>query len=265
MASRKFSRILLATVLGLIIVFGLLPMLVVAISSFTSASYASFPPDGWSVRWYEAFFATDELVSSLALSFFLAAASGLIATVLGSLVAFAIVRFDFRGASAIQTFALSPTTIPHVVLGLALLQLFGQLGLVANFWTLLAGHVAITTPFAFRMVASSLAGIGRRYERAAMSLGASYVYTVTRVTLPMIRTGLIGAFCLAAVISFDDVAISYFLSGVGTQTISVKLYSLAAESTTPVLASTSTILMVIGVLGLLVVGRVLKGVDRAFR
>lgn len=255
LASRAF--------LGLVMAFLLLPAVVVAASSFTESESLEFPPKGFSLKWYDAAMSDDALVEAFRFSVKLALVTGVVATVLGTLVAFALVRFSFPGSQALETFAMGPLTLPRVVLGLSLLQVYGQLGIGSSFWTLLSGHVMIATPFAIRLVTAGLGGIGRTYERAAMSLGASYPATLRHVTLPMAKTGIVGAFVFAAIVSFEDVAMTIFLSGIGTTTVPVKLYTYTEFHNTPLLTSVSTILVLAGFLGLLVIHKTV-GMERAF-
>lgn len=249
--------------LGVVLAFGFLPAAIVAITSFTELEYLSFPPQGFSLRWYREALNDDSLVRAFLFSVRLSLVTAVIATALGTLTAFALVRFRFPGKQALEAFAMGPLTLPRVVLGLSLLQVYSQLGFGSSFWTLLSGHVLVTTPFAIRLVTASLGGIGRTYERAAMSLGASYPSTLWHVTLPLARTGLFGAFIFTAILSFDDVAMTIFLSGISNTTIPVKLYTFAEQHNTPIVTSVSTILVVLGLAGLVVIQRTV-GMERAF-
>lgn len=260
---RRPSKIVGHVVIGAVLLFGLLPSIIVAIGSVTETPYLTFPPEGFSLQWYEAAFDDQALREAFYFSVRLALTTAVIATALGSLVAFAVIRFDFRGKSAFETFAMAPLTLPRVVLGLALLQVYSQLGLGSNLWTLLSGHVLIATPFAIQLVSSGLTGIGRTYERAAMSLGASYPATLRTVTLPMAKTGILGAFVFTAILSFDDVAMTIFLSGIDTTTVPVKLYAFAELHNTPIVTSVSTILVFVGFVGLVIIERTI-GIAQAF-
>jgi putative spermidine/putrescine transport system permease protein len=249
--------------LGLVMAFLLLPAVVVAAASFTESKSLQFPPEGFSLKWYEAALNDEGLVDAFWFSVKLALVTGIIATVLGTLVAFALVRFTFPGKHALEAFAMGPLTLPRVVLGLSMLQVFGQIGIGSSFWTLLSGHVLIATPFAIRLVTAGLGGVGRTYERAAMSLGASYPSTLRHVTLPMAKTGIVGAFVFASIVSFEDVAMTIFLSGIGTTTVPVKLYTYTEFHNTPLLTAVSTILVLAGFLSLLVIHKTI-GMERAF-
>jgi putative spermidine/putrescine transport system permease protein len=260
---RRASACIGKTLIGAVLAFGMLPAVIVAVTSFTSTEYLKFPPSGLSLKWYDRAFADQALRDAFFFSVRLSLVTAVIATVLGTLVAFAVIRYNFRGKGALETFAMGPLTLPRVVLGLALLQVYSSLGMRSSFWTLLTGHVLVTTPFTIRLVSSGLSGVGRTYERAAMSLGASYPATLRHVTLPLAKTGIFAAFVFAAILSFDDVAMSVFLSGIGTTTIPVKLYAFAEQHNTPIVTSVSTILVALGLVGLVVMERTI-GIAQAF-
>jgi putative spermidine/putrescine transport system permease protein len=257
--SRGFGYFFLTGVL----LFGFLPAIVVAITSFTDTNYVVFPPQGFTTRWYSAILERGDMIAAFQLSVMLAAVTATIATVLGGLAAFAFVRYRFPGREGLETFAMGPLTVPRIVLGLALLQAFTAMGFGSSFRTLLAGHVVVTTPFAVRLVLAGLAGMDRNMERAAQSLGASYPVTLRTVTLPMVKTALFGAFAFTAILSFDDVAMTIFLSGVQTTTLPVKLYTLVEFNTTPLITSISTVLVVMGIVALVIIERTI-GTERAF-
>ncbi|MFC0533405.1 ABC transporter permease [Phytohabitans kaempferiae] len=249
--------------LALVVLFLLSPAFVVIVSSFTAGGYPRFPPDGVSLRWYEAAFADPGLMSALWLSLRLGVVTALLATILGAMVAFAVNRYEFPGRSALETFFMAPLSLPHLVLGLGLLQLFSALKLPMSFATLLLGHVLVTAPFAIRMVTASLARFDVNLERAAMTLGASYPDVLRTVTLPILRSGLFGALVFSFIMSFDEVSMSLFLSSVDTTTLPVKLYTFIEQSATPLINAVSSILLVFGFGALWAIERWV-GLDRAF-
>lgn len=247
----------------LIATFLLAPAFVVIVSSFTAGAYPRFPPDGFSLRWYAEAAGNDELVSALWLSLGLAVSAALLSTALGAMASFAIVRYEFPGRAALETFFMAPLSLPHLVLGLGLLQLFSSLRLPMSFVTLLLGHVLVVTPFAIRMVTASLARFDVALERAALTLGASYLEVLRTVTLPMVKSGLFGAFVFSFIMSFDEVSMSLFLSDVETVTLPVKLYNYIEQTASPIINASSSILLLFGFVALWAIERFV-GLDRAF-
>lgn len=249
--------------IALVSTFLLAPAVVVIVSSFTAGSYPRFPPEGFGLRWYATAAADRELVAAFGLSLGLGLTAAVVSTVLGTMAAFALVRYDFRGRAPLEAFFMAPLALPHLVLGLGLLQLFSSLRVPMSFTTLLLGHVLVVTPFVIRMVTASLARFDVALERAALTLGAGYPTVLRTVTLPMVRSGLFGAFVFSFIMSFDEVSMSLFLSDVNTVTLPVKLYTFIEQSATPVINAASSLLLLFGFVSLWLIERFV-GLDRAF-
>ena len=248
---------------GLVVAFALAPAIVVAIASFSDTAFVTFPPEGWSLRWYRALLDNQDFIDSFRFSATLALVTAILATAIGFFVAYAIVHRDFWGKSALESFFFAPVAIPGVVLGLGLLQLFSSAGIRPSLWTLLLGHLLVTVPFAIRIVGASLVSLDRDLPKAARSLGCSPVRALLIVTLPLIRVGLFGSLIFCAILSFDEVALSIFLSGVEATPLSVRLYSYTEQTTTPLINAASTVLILIGLVSLAVIDRTI-GIERAF-
>jgi putative spermidine/putrescine transport system permease protein len=202
-------------------------------------------------------------LESFKFSIVLALLASVTATTIGAMVAIALARHQFVGRETLEAFFMAPLAMPGVVLGLGLLRLFSSAHIVPSLWTLLVGHVLVTTPFAVRMVMSALANFDIEIEITARSLGASYPTLLRTVTLPIVRTGLFGAIVFTFIISFDDVSISLFLSGLGAETLPVKLYGFIEQNVTPVVDAVSAVMLLFGLVALGVIER-LVGLQRAF-
>ncbi len=248
---------------GLVVLFSLAPIVVVLAASFTSTQSVAFPPDGFSFRWYQDFLDTPQLTSALGLSLLLAIASSICVVVLSAMAAFALVRYPVPRADAIQSFLLSPLFVPHVLLGLGMLVLFNQLQVPAGMSRLLLAHLVITIPFALRMCLTSLLGVKPSLELAAASLGASRATSLRRITLPLMRPGLLAALMLSFIISFDEVPMSVFISSPGQTTFPALLYTYASDRTTPMLYAASVVLLIVSALVVTVVQRRV-GLDQVF-
>jgi putative spermidine/putrescine transport system permease protein len=257
------STVAQSAFVALVIAFCLAPGVVVIIGSFTASSHIAFPPIGLSLRWYAELFQRDDFVSAFVLSSWLALITGAASTVLGGAAAYAIVRYRFPGRGLLEALFMAPISMPHVILGLALLQWYAELRISSSLLTLLAAHVLITVPFAIRLMAAGLAGLDQSLERAAYSLGADGLTTLRLVVIPMMRAGLAGAFVLSFLVSFDDVAMTVFLASINVQTLPVKLYNLTEQATTPLVNSASTLLIAIAVAALLVLNRTV-GLNKVF-
>ncbi len=147
--------------------------------------------------------------------------SSLAATVLGTLIALALVRYAFRGRGATNLFIFLPMTTPEIVLGASLLTLFLNLGVATGFWTIVLAHIMFNISFVVVTVRARLVGFDRHLEEAAMDLGANEWTTFMRVTLPLIAPGIMAGGLLAFALSIDDFVITQFNSG---STITFPLY-----------------------------------------
>ncbi len=157
----------------LFVIFMLAPILVVCFVAFTPEGYLSFPTDRWSLRWFYAIARYPEFVSAFWRSLWLGAISSAVAVAFSVPAALAIARYRFRGREAMTALFMSPLMIPHVVLGIAFLRFFTELGLGGTFVGLVLAHIVIVLPFALRLTLASAVGLDRSIEHAAISLGAS--------------------------------------------------------------------------------------------
>lgn len=209
--------------------YTLIPLIVIAVFSFNDpAGKFNFTWEGFTLDHWENAFGIPELTSALVTSLQLAALSTVIATVLGTLIALALVRYQFFGRRTANFLIVIPLATPEIVIGASLLSLFlltfgsGFLG----FKTLLIAHVMFSISFVVIVVRSRLIGFDRNLEEAARDLGANSFETFRLVTLPLMMPGVIGAALLAFALSVDDFVISNFNSG---QAVTFPLYIFGAS------------------------------------
>jgi spermidine/putrescine transport system permease protein len=150
---------------------------------------------------------------AIILSLEIAVLASVIATVLGTLIALALVRYGFRGRGATNLLIFLPLSTPEIVMGASLLTLFLNLNFVFGFWTILIAHVVFCISFAVVSVKARLVGFDRHLEEAAMDLGANEWVTFQRVTLPLIAPAILAALLLCFAVSIDDFVVTYFNSG----------------------------------------------------
>lgn len=238
------------TMMGVVIVFLFAPILIVIPVSFTEASVFRFPPQGFSLQWYERAHAIPAFYEAVMLSAQIAALSTMIALVLGTLCAIALVRRAVPGGEAIATFMISPLMLPGLVLGIAFLQGSRQIGLYDTWTTLLLAHVVVTMPFVMRTVLSSLSLFDFTMIDAARVLGCSWPKALWCVLVPAILPGFMSGALFAFIASFDNYPVSMFLTDVRTKTLPIQLLNQLEMSPDPTLAAVSTLLiaLTIGVL-----------------
>lgn len=235
----------------------------VVIASFSASAYVSFPPKGFSIGAYVAFFQDRAWVGAALTSLKLAFSSALISGVVGSYVAIFVSRRRFFGLAWVEWWFTAPLSVPHVALGLAFLVWYSSLGIVATFPGLLAGHVILTTPYVIRLVGSSVAGFNWQFMDAAATLGASPRRAMVTILLPMIRSGIIGGVLLAFIISFDDIVIALFLSGPETMTLPMRMYTYLDQSPGVIVAAAGSILVLFSLLVMAALQRVV-GLGKVF-
>jgi spermidine/putrescine transport system permease protein len=209
---------------GIAVAYMLVPIAVIAVFSFgeTSRDRLNFSLDGgFTLEYWTSAFSIDELNEAMILSLELAALTTLIATVIGTLMALALVRHSFFGRRGANLLIVLPMATPEVVIGAALLSLFVIYGLALGFTTLLIAHVMFSISFVVVVVRSRLIGFDRSIEEAAADLGATPLQTFRYVTLPLLAPGVMAAGLLAFALSIDDFVISNFNSGT---TVTFPLY-----------------------------------------
>jgi putative spermidine/putrescine transport system permease protein len=241
----RLGRLVNATFQALVYLYLLAPILIVIPVSFSEASYLVFPPRGFSWRWYANFFSLRELTDSLALSARLAASVTATSTVIGTMAAFALVRYRFRGRDLLRTIFLSPMVLPGVVLGIGFLIFFSRTRLIHSFWSLFFAHLVVTLPYVIRTVSATLQGFPRVLEEAAASLGAPPWKGFWTVTLPVIKPGIMAGAIFAFIISFDELVISIFLTGPRLSTLPVQIYNYIEFTSDPTIAAISVILILL--------------------
>jgi spermidine/putrescine transport system permease protein len=237
---------------ALMAAFLYLPLLLLVVFSFNDSPTLAFPLKGFTTRWYGELLLAGELLAALRNSLLVAAGASLVATVLGTMAALALTRFEFPGKGAFLALAAMPLVIPYVVLGVALLIAFSQAGIKLSLWTVGLGHVVVSVPYVLLIVMARLAGFEANLEEAAMDLGESYWGALRRVTLPMAGPALLAAYLNAFTTSFDEFALSFFLTGSET-TLPIYLYSqLRFPARLPLVVALAALLIVGSLLVLLI-------------
>ena len=246
---------------ALFMLFILAPILVVCAVAFTPEGYLSLPVHGASLRWFRAIWQNSDFVDAFAESLWLAAASSTLAAALATPAALALARHRFPGRDALAAFFLSPLMIPPVVLGIAFLRFFTQMGLAGTFAGLLAAHVIVIFPVALRLVLAAAAGMDARIENAAVSLGASGWTVFRRITLPLVLPGVVSGWVLAFIASFDELTMTIFIAAPSTTTLPVRMFSYIQDNIDPLIAAVSAVLIALTLAAMLLFDR-LYGLER---
>ncbi len=232
-------------VVSLILLFLALPILVVTVLSVSSASYLRFPPPGLSWRWYEAYLGSREWLDSTGLSVAVASGVVVLATVLGTLAALGLARMRPRWRMLASALILSPLIVPVIVVAIGVYYAYARYGILGQPWALVAAHTCLAVPFVVISVTTSLAGLDRGLERAALSLGATRWGVFRQVTLPLIRPGVLAGALFAFITSFDELVVALFLSNGPTVTLPRRMWDDMRFDIDPTIAAVSTIVVVI--------------------
>ena len=245
----------------LFIIFILAPLAAVVVVSFTDKGYLSVPTDGLSLRWFKAIFEYPGFIDAFWVSVYLALASASIAIAAAIPAAIAIGRYRFAGREAVMAVFMSPLMIPSVVMGVSFLRFFSEVGLSGTFIGITFAHVIFVMPYALRLVLASITGMPRDAEQAAETLGASPWTVFRRITLPLILPGIAGGWLLAFITSFDEVTMTIFVASPETMTLPVRMYHHIAQTIDPLIASISTVLIVMTVVLMIALDR-FYGLDK---
>jgi len=238
------SRALLWIVSGLVLAFLLAPIVIVIPMSFGAGASLEFPPRGFSLQWYAKYFSSASWLSASWTSVKVAVGTSVLATLLGTLASFALVRGRFPGRTLLSVLTLAPLIVPGVVIAVALYLLLARVGLAGTTLGLILAHTTIALPFVVVNVSVSLRTFDENLERAAVSAGARPSQVFRHITLPIIWPGFVAGGLFAFMASFDEVIIAIFLSGRNATTLPKRMWDSVLLETDPVIAAISTMLIV---------------------
>jgi len=248
---RKLSH----AVIVLVLLFLLGPFVIICIAGLSSGETLAFPPPGISWRWVEAVFAVESFRASFTLSLLLGGGATLTALVLGIPAAYGLDRYRVPGGGILRNVVTAPIVVPGIIVGLALLRhLLVPLRLPLTLGLFL-GHTALLIPYAVRVVSASLANLRVDIEEAAILLGASRARTFFLIVLPNIRAGIVAAFILGFVTSFNQVSVSLFLSGPGVTTLPIDMLFYMDFNYDPSVAALSALLAILSIIVVLAAER----------
>ena len=216
----------------LVTVIMYLPILFVMIYSVNLSKLSSVWT-GFSLKWYRDLFRDRNVGTALVNSLILGGVSSLAAAVIGTLGAIGTARTSFRGKGAMEYIATLPMMTPEIILGMIFLAFFSLLGLPFGMGTLILAHTAFCIPYIFMQVKARLSGMDKSCEEAARDLGAGRVRVFFDITLPMIMPGIVSGMLLSFAMSFDDVIISIFVTGVDVNTLPILIYTQLKTGVTP--------------------------------
>lgn len=218
-------RIALRIATGLTMAFIYLPIGVIVLYSFNAAKVATWPIAGLTIDWYGKALANAGIRNALVTSVEAAIGATVVSLILGSLIAIAVQRYAFFGRQAVSFVVVLPLALPGIVTGIALNTAFRTLGLDFGLITIIIGHATFCVVVVFNNVVARLRRLARTAEEASMDLGADTFTTFRRVTFPAVRSALLAGGLLAFALSFDEIIVTNFTSGPGTQTLPLWIFT----------------------------------------
>lgn len=257
----RILRTLGATVLKgytlLFFAFIYLPIALIVIYSFNADPVNMMRWSGFTIDWYKQIFglrntvsenalfieSTEQLLKAVKNSLLVAVFTTTIATVLGTATALGLYRFNFLGKKFYRVLLFAPMLMPDIVLGIALLIFFVGIGISLGITTIIIGQCSFLISYVFIVVSARLAGMDRTLENASADLGANEWATFRRVILPQVMPGVIGGALLAFIISMDDLVITYFISGVDTQTLPIFIFGMLRRGIKPEINAIAVIML----------------------
>jgi len=240
-----WTRRLLPVLCWLVIAFMTLPTLCVVAVAFSSGQFISFPPPGWSLRWMAEYFGSEAWVTATLRSFAVGLATGLLATAMASVAAYAVAQSRTRWSQAILALFLAPMVVPHIVTALGLFYLLARLSLAGTDAGLVAGHTVLALPLVFVTQLAIFRRHDWRLEQAAATLGADRRRVLWRVTVPLIKGGLAASFLLAFITSFEELTVAIFVSGGLRSTLPKQLWDETSHQVSPTVAAASVVVMTV--------------------
>lgn len=232
----------LYTVLMFVFIFA--PILFSVIFSFNSARFPTIPLESFTLHWYDTIWADPGVWKAFGNSLIVSVCTSVLATILGFCTAYTDYRFMFKFKSAYLALVLLPPTIPLIIMALAMLAWFSKIGASGELWSITIAHTVLTAPFAMAIIRLRLNQMDKDLESAAWNLGASQWRTMREVIYPYCKPAIISAAFLTAAVSFDEFAISWFVSGLN-KTVPVLILEIVQGNIDPQVNAIGTIVFLI--------------------
>jgi len=263
-SSRVVGRVALRAAAAVSLAYILVPLVFVTWLAFFAQEIPSFPPQGYSLKWFRAIPGNDRFISGFLLSLEVALVATAIGLAVGVPAAVCLVRGRFSGREVLNNLLLMPLIVPGIVLGIALYLFYVEAEIrtewpiIGSLAGLIAGHVLIAIPWSVRLITASLTGMDRAVEEAAQSLGADRLTTFRRVTLPAILPGIVAAALFGFVASFGNLEMSLFLVGAGRTTLPIAILQYLEWKIDPTVAAVSVMQIALIGVAMMVTDRYVK-------
>jgi len=230
-----------------VLAFLYLPIVVLVVFSFNDSKVTSFPLAGFTWHWYQAVFANAQMLTALKNSLIVAVCATALTLIIGTLAALVLDRHEFPGKGLFRNAILLPLSLPGLVTGIAMLNFYKQIGIPQSLTAVVIGHATALLGVVVSQVMARLAKTDHRLLEASADLGAGPVETFFRVTLPSIRPAILGAGLLSFTLSFDEIPVTYFLTGRDI-TLPIYIYSTLRRGITPEINAIGSMIVLVSLL-----------------
>ena len=238
------NKILDNIIIGIVLVFLFLPIFVLILFSFNT-SQLNITLEGFTLKWYGELFKNTTLLLALKNTLIVAIVSTVVSTVIGTISAYGLYKYDFPLKKIVNRLLYIPVVIPEIVLGISLLAIYTVFKLELGMTTLILAHISFSIPFVIINVRNILEQMDGNLILAANDLGASKLKTFLYVTIPSLMPGILSGAELAFTLSLDDVVISYFTAGPGSNTLPLQIYSIIKTGVTPDVNALITLMLLV--------------------
>ena len=238
------NKILDNIIIGIVLVFLFLPIFVLILFSFNT-SQLNITFEGFTLKWYGELFKNTTLLLALKNTLIVAIVSTVVSTVIGTISAYGLYKYDFPLKKIVNRLLYIPVVIPEIVLGISLLAIYTVFKLELGMTTLILAHISFSIPFVIINVRNILEQMDGNLILAANDLGASKLKTFLYVTIPSLMPGILSGAELAFTLSLDDVVISYFTAGPGSNTLPLQIYSIIKTGVTPDVIALITLMLLV--------------------
>ncbi|WP_192256567.1 ABC transporter permease [Mesorhizobium silamurunense] len=242
-----WQRLWLYLLGGLVMLFLIAPSVIIVIMSFSGSTLLQFPPEQWSLRWYESYFGSVEWRDATIVSVKVAVMTAIVATPLGTAAAYAINAGTLRLTGAISALLTASLIIPVILIGIGTFFLYARIGLNNTLTGLVIAHTVQALPLVVLTVLSGLRSYDMSQEMVARSLGAGRFAAFFQVTMPQLRFSIVSGALFAFITSFDEVVVSLFISGGETTTLTRRMFNALRDQIDPTIAAISTCLIVLSI------------------
>lgn len=242
------SKVLLRGFVGLVLVWLMIPVIIIVPMSFSGSRFLAFPPPTWSLRWYEAYLANPLWMQATRVSLSVAAASAILATVLGTAAAYALDKSNSRAMRAAQVVLFLPLVVPIVITAVGVFLVFAEVGLLASLPGLILADTMLALPYVITSVLVGLRKFDPVQEMVSRSLGMNRFRTFFVVVLPQIRASVVSGLLFAFIAALDETVVALFISGGEYQTLTKRMFTALRDEIDPTIAAISTLLTVISFL-----------------